>query len=511
MVQKKRTHSDSGSDISDDIWSIIIAYIYSNVKCIQLTELQAFRSAALTNKCIRQIVLNLDFLKTKANLKCNRFKVISRGKTCSCIQLEDVVLTHKVKETFDRDYSWIDFGRLLRSIASESVITPLYLCNTKHIFFSPCTKELCLRTTLVQEKYEMSLKEYISSSGDIYNKIENVILHLLHVLFELHSNNITHGNLTHARIFIHNDTIKLTDLNYCSMRGKYIKTPISKPPELAQGKFGKYTDMWALGELIFEMSSHFNRYNNNMLLPIWLQNTKIETLFLRLCEYDYMKRINIEEALSIMNKTIIKNPMRTYTKHKIESGLWCNIFGWLFMIVSEHQIPQYVLCMVSNILHAIPNTDTLDLQKYSICSLHLSLTFHNLKQLELEELTLLCSNKYDEKDLLLAMTDILERFDMSLIEFSESLPVYVTQFANTIYYILLCSQCEYIFGVQDTLHAYRDIVSIINSKQIAIQRYETFIQIIDLIRKFEFEDRFMDPGKSVITGILAKCEKRLIY
>jgi hypothetical protein len=34
---------------------------------------------------------------------------------------------------------------------------------------------------------------------------------------------------------------------------------------------------------------------------------------------------------------------------------------------------------------------------------------------DLEELKMLCSNKYDKKDLLWAMADILERFDMSLV------------------------------------------------------------------------------------------------
>lgn len=512
MIQKKRTNTDNGTVICDDIWNIIIRYIYSNIKCIQLIELQTFRSVALTNNFMRRLVLNLHSFKTKANLKCNRFKLISRVKLCSCIQLEDEFLTHQIKETFDGPSSWVEFGRLLRSIASESVVTPLYLCNTKHIFFNPCTKQLCLQTTLVQEKYEMSLKEYISNSYvNIYNKIENVILQLLHVLYELHSNNLTHGNITHSRIFVHKDTIKLTDLNYCIMQGKSIKTPSRIPPEAIKCKFGNFTDMWALGELIFEMSSNFNRYQEDIQLPIWMQNTKIETLFLRLCDYDYRKRINVEQALSIMNKTIIKKPIREYTKRKIESGLWCKVVRWLFMIASEYNIPQQLLCMVSNMLHTIPNIDTFNLQKYSICCLHLSLAFYNTILFDLEELKILCSNKYDKKDLWLTITDILERFDMSLVEFSMSFPVYVTQFANTIYYIILSSQCALIFGLQDTIHAYRDIVSIINNKQIAIQRYETFTRIIDIIRKFEFEDKFMDPGKSVITGILAKCEKRLIY
>jgi serine/threonine protein kinase len=153
----------------------------------------------------------------------------------------------------------MEFGRLLRSIASESVVTPLYLCNTKHLFCKPCTTQLCLQTTLVQEKYEMNLKEYISNSSvNTYNKIENVILQLLHVLHELHSNNLTHGNITHSRIFVHNDTIKMTDLNYCIMHGKNIETPSRRPPEAIKYKFGKFTDMWALGELIFEMSFNFN-------------------------------------------------------------------------------------------------------------------------------------------------------------------------------------------------------------------------------------------------------------
>lgn len=88
---------------------------------------------------------------------------------------------------------------------------------------------------------------------------------------------IIHRDLKAANIFLNNENIKIGDFNVCKVikRGGYAQTMTGTPfyisPEVLTGNQYDYKcDIWALGCIIYEMTTFKHPFNGNNIQELFL-------------------------------------------------------------------------------------------------------------------------------------------------------------------------------------------------------------------------------------------------
>lgn len=179
-------------------------------------------------------------------------QTLSEAKKASGISAHDSIVP--CLDYWEDEFTKVDhdiFVRLAKPKTSEPFFH--FPTNTKRLKF------LCIRMEFCENG---TLKQWLKSRGntvDVWESIQ-IFLQIARGIEHIHAHKLIHRDVKPANILFSKKNAKISDFGWSAIHnvGEYQHTPragaaLYQTPEQAFGKYGKSTDYYALGLILFEL------------------------------------------------------------------------------------------------------------------------------------------------------------------------------------------------------------------------------------------------------------------